>query len=98
MRRTRSLVTQSLVTLSINIFNPQKIFLFPVPSFPHRLLVVSPNPPPLDLGDLVLKQSAVPAVDHELLLGDGPVIVDVHHTEHGVSELLRLLLAVLPGE
>ena len=59
---------------------------------------MSPNPPPLDLGDLVLKQSAVPAVDHELLLGDGPVIVDVHHTEHGVSELLCSLLAVLPGE
>ena len=45
-----------------------------------------------------LEQPALPAVDHELLLGDGPVVVDVHHAEHGVCELLRLLLAVLAGE
>ena len=51
-----------------------------------------------DLHVLPLKDAAVPAVEHELLLSDRPVIVDVHPAEHGVSELVRLLVAVLTGQ
>ena len=58
-------------------------------------MVIFP-PFPFSEPDIVSREDPlVPAVDHKLVLRDGPVLVNIHPAEQSPSELVRLGLVVL---
>ena len=58
-------------------------------------VVISP-PFPVPEPDIFMREDPlVPAVDHELALRDGPVLVNVHPSEQSLSKLVCLILVVL---
>ena len=66
----------------------------PPQNLPCHMVIFPPFPVP-DAASFQSEAPLVPAVDHELVLRDGPVLVNVHPAEQLPGELVRSGLVVL---